>query len=258
MTSASDPSLVDRRTHLVAGIDESKLPIRDLHISGFEGKAGARILSRDPKGPSTRVVNVPAGWHTAASGAFTENAELFVLRGGVDIDGTPLRRHGYACLPAGAAIDTISSESGALVLLWLAAPVRFEAGAGGGGTPLLVDAGSMAWETGGAADGVLRKTIATCGGVATTLVAAAHRRTDRWAAHSADEECFVLDGEMTVAECADGAESHRYRPGGYVYRPAGRWHGGAGSGTDRTVVMVHRRATDSTTTRRADCPEEDT
>ena len=258
MSHVADPSILDRRTRLIAGIDEAKLPIRDLHIAGIEGKAGARILSRDPKGPSTRVINIPAGWRSAAPGAFTETTELFVLRGSVEVDGTALGRHGLVCLPAGAGVEMIGSPGGTLALLWLAAPIRFGEPDADAGDPALYDGAASPWEADAAADGVLRKQIGTCAGVTTSLVAMVHRTADMWQSHSADEECFVLDGEMSVAECEDGAVvSHSYRPGGYVYRPAGSWHGGPGAGTARTVVILHRTSADAATAERDECAEED-
>ncbi len=262
MSSAplADPSLVNRCIRLIAGVDEAQLPVRDLRIAGIEGKAAARILSRDPKGPSTRVVNLPAGWQIPQPGAFTARLELFVVRGSVQIEGEQLGRLGYACLPKGARVQSMGSESGALTLLWLGEPVRFDRDAPGREAgPQLVDPAGIVWATAMADEGVLHKELATCGGIMTSLVATVHRRARQWSAHSSDEECFVLDGEMTTVDCENDEEvSHSYRPGGYVYRPAGCWHGGTRSGTVRTAVIVHRLALGAATTYRDDaCAEPD-
>lgn len=258
MASVADPSLIDRRVQLIAGIDESRIPIRDMHIAGITGTASARILSRDPKGPSTRVVKVPAGWGSAAPGAFTSRFELLVIGGAVEVNGERLGRLAYAGFPAGAGVESIGSAAGAVVLLWLDAPVRFGDSDEGAEAVHLVDEADVSWHTDDAAQGILRKPLASAGGIVTAIAAAVHRHGGPWVAHSDDEEYFVLDGGLIAVECDDGAAmTHSYRPGGYLYRPAGRWHGGPSSGTRRTAVTVHRSAAASTTRYREACSAAD-
>ena len=76
-----DPAVVDRRSRYIGPVVSSALPARDMTIPGITGKAGARILSKDPGGPATRLVDIPAGWAAGAPGAFHRGCRVVRSRG---------------------------------------------------------------------------------------------------------------------------------------------------------------------------------
>ena len=76
-----------------------------------------KVLNRDPlSGESTALVRYPAGWAGQLPEA-DRAEELFVLDGGLMIDGVVHRKHHYAYLPPASRYE-VRSPSGALVLSW--------------------------------------------------------------------------------------------------------------------------------------------
>ena len=57
-------------------------------IYGLDGRPAAWILSRDGSGPSTRLLQAPSRLgHRPRRVSFSGDVELFVLSGGVEVDG---------------------------------------------------------------------------------------------------------------------------------------------------------------------------
>ncbi len=80
--------------------------------------AKTQILSADINtGESTQRVHICKGW-TAPIGHFTENLELFVLKGRVKQGGFPLRDLSYSYIPAGVPTGPWIAEEDS-VLLWM-------------------------------------------------------------------------------------------------------------------------------------------
>ncbi|MDJ0616766.1 MAG: DUF4437 domain-containing protein [Calothrix sp. MO_192.B10] len=95
-------------------------PKQDFQVENFiTGKHGiAQILSADEAtGESTQRVHLSKGW-TAPIGHFTENIEIFVLKGRVKQGGFPLRDLSYSFIPAGVPTGPWVAEENT-VLLWM-------------------------------------------------------------------------------------------------------------------------------------------
>lgn len=100
---------------------------------GARAGATAQLLSVDPDdGACSLVIHYPPGWSVIEQ-ALDADEELFVLDGGMELDGRRLGVHGYAHLPAGYVRGRLSCPAGATVLVFFSRepvagePARFDA-----------------------------------------------------------------------------------------------------------------------------------
>lgn len=246
---ALDPAILDRRTTHLPGLDETGLPIRTMSIAGLEGKLSARILSKDMSGPATRVVRFEGGWGTGAAGVFTADVSLLVLKGHVRIGGETLGRHDFARMPRRGLVPGIRAEDGTLALLLTGAPVAYDTTSGGIASAVeIVREGDIPWERQPRQSRRLIKPLDATGSGEFWLGASVEWSSgddDPWHRHPVAEEVFVLEGAITISELgADGPESYMYKPGGYVWRPAGILHCGPGSAAAETAITFHHTSGD--------------
>ena len=85
----------------------------------YNARSGAsvRILSEDPEdGAASTMIRYPSGWSLAAPQSLAADEELFVLEGSISINGQTYDKHHYAHLPSGYVRQTMTSETGAVVL----------------------------------------------------------------------------------------------------------------------------------------------
>ena len=234
-----DPAVIDRSKRYIGPVDGLSLPGRDMTISGIDEKAAARILSKHPKGPTTRFVELPAGWGARRPGAFTADVELFVIKGALVIDGRRVGPHCLVTMEQAAAVGELRTEHGLSGLLFTGAPVRFAAGSSEESQARVLSFVDRDWEIAG--PGMLAKTMA--GPVVTSrLVMAGHVATTGWTRHSQWSERFVLTGRWReqAATGEDPGEPILMGAGSYLSRPAGVGFDGPGGGTDTTAVFLDR------------------
>lgn len=239
-----DPAVVDRRTTLIAAVHESDLPSRRMSIAGLEHAMDARILSKDMSGPATRLVVIPAGWGSGVAGSFTADIALFVISGTISIRHSTVGQHSYTSIREGALLPGIRCEETALALLMTAAPLRYDTTTGGALSAVsVVAAGDVAWEPREGLPGRFARPLGSDAAGDAWLAGAPSWTTEGgpWVSHPTSEECFMLDGEMTVTELIDGAiQVYQYRPGSYVWRPAGAKHAGPGSWSGEVAISFNR------------------
>ncbi len=243
MEDAMDPAVVDRATTALAGIDEAHLPVRTMSIAGLEGNLTVRILSKDMTGPATRIVRFGAGWGSGVAGAFNADVSLFVVKGSVRVGDDVVGRYGLAHMPRRCVVPGLRAEPGTIGLLFTAAPVFYDTTSGGiAGRVELVDTQRIEWEPQPEQGGRFVKPILSSPNDTFWLGGSLEwsAATDPWHRHPTGEEAFVLEGEATIAEILDGEPSHHvYRPGCYLWRPAGTLHAGPGSSAADTLVAIH-------------------
>lgn len=95
-------------------------PTSDFVVENFSevGTIKTQFLSGNlTTGESTQRVHLPKGW-TAPIGHFTEDVEIFVLKGRVKQGGFPLRDLSYSFIPAGVPTGPWVAEENT-VLLWM-------------------------------------------------------------------------------------------------------------------------------------------
>lgn len=257
---AADPALHDRRRFPLPVIDEGGLPIRSMTIAGLEGRMEARILSKDPSGPATRLARIPRGYGSGMAGAFTADLELFVVHGSLIVGGEAVGENDYAAVRAGQVVSGLRASSDSLALVMTSAPIRYDPSAGGSlSPPLLGRAGAYRWEEAGRTPGrfVMPLADGLLGRVWLSGCKEWGNRAGPWHDHPSPEEVFVLDGSLTITEVPvpppaserrpppafppDSAqvETRRLRSGSYIYRPPGQLHAGPGSGS-RSALAFHR------------------
>jgi hypothetical protein len=90
---------------------------RSAAFDAMRGSLSHKMLSHDPDtGAASLIVRFPPGYQRVIRSTFEE--EIYVLDGEVEIDGTSLRRDGYAALGRGRQA-VWSSPNGAAAMLWL-------------------------------------------------------------------------------------------------------------------------------------------
>ena len=253
---APDPALHDRRRLPLPVIEEGELPIRSMTIAGLEGRMEARILSKDPSGPATRLARIPHGYGSGMAGAFTADLELFVVQGSLIMGGEAVGENDYAAVRAGQVVSGLRASSDSLALVMTSAPVRYDPSAGGAlSPPLLGRAGAYRWEEVGQTPGRFVMPLAD-GLLGRAWLSGCKEWSNRagpWHDHPSPEEVFVLDGSLTITEVPASAdhpppafppdpeqvETRRLRSGSYIYRPPGQLHAGPGSGS-RSALAFHR------------------
>jgi len=207
------------------------------HLAGCH----AKLLSRDPEGgAATALVRFPADWRVALPGRLDCAQEIFLLEGGLELNGRRCDPDCYASLPAGYGLHSLASPAGAVSFMcfdreprWLTGP-----GAASGdeaGRPFeLRDACALPWQPGGtgaapALPGPEWKVLrgSPPGDAATLLVyLAPHVHPPLWrgpqAVHSCATELFLLSGDLI---CHAG----QLFVGAYLWRPPGLAHGPYGT-----------------------------
>ncbi len=238
-----DPAVIDRRNALLTGISAAALPQRRMTIAGIEGALDAVTLSKDMKGPASRLATFPAGWGSGVSGAFTEEVEIFVLEGEMQVGRSVLGRHDYAAIPAGGVFPGLRALTAGKALLMTAAPVRYDTASGGRAAELhVVHSGDESWSASGGAPGRFEKQLSPSGSAALTGFLEWRNQDASWVAHDVGEECFVIEGEVRFAEMIEGeATVFEYGPDTYLWRPPGSPHCGPGSSADDAALAFVRR-----------------
>lgn len=209
------------------------------------GNAAARLLAEHSAAQQVAVLELPPGWHWLPPSQREHTWELFVLQGELLWGSRPLGPKDYAYLPSRASAPELRATAVTRALLFLDPPRPSDGEVG-----RVVEYDEAAWRPGVVAErdtGLrlplevrdLRWVQAT--GQRTWLLRAGPELVLPWERHETVEEGFIVAGEYRLVECLPGARlTGTYRPGGYFYRPPGIVHGGPGSGSDGTVVMLLR------------------
>lgn len=213
-------------------------------IAGLDGRAEARILSKDHSGPTTRLVRLPAGWGTGSAGAFTADLELFIIDGQVTLAGETLGQNDYGAVRSGQVICGLSADIETVALLMTSAPLRYDTSIEREfSEPIVGRPAKVPWVPIAELPGRFVCALAN-GPHGEVWLSGATEWTNvdgLWHLHDAAEEMFVLDGTLTIIECLGvGGQANTYVPGSYVYRPAGVWHGGPGSSSSEMAIAFHR------------------
>jgi hypothetical protein len=201
-------------------------------------------LSQDRgNGAATALVLLDAGWNSDAHGYLDAAEELLVLEGDVEFDGRLFRQDCYAYLPAGTLRRGISTDCGALLIVFFDREPRWHAGAPAPGEfdttggVAYRDAFEMQWEHEGMdpayGDAGLRWKLLRGGpgqSVMTMLLSTPpHLHPPAWRGpqerHDCVEEMFLISGDFL-------SNVGIMRQGAYFWRPPGIAHGpyGARSG----------------------------
>lgn len=184
----------------------------------------ARVYASDARtrALSSRV-DIPRDWKGTTGGEPGLALEIFVLSGELSFSDMRLGPGGYAYVPPGSMGFRLLSDDGAQVLYFLnevdeQTVIR---------SPIILDSSLLPWEerAPGLRERELRRDPGT--GARTWLVRVAPGLEFPWAASTVDQEGYLLAGQFTGSECAQGEPaSWEYLPGGYFRRPAGVLSGG--------------------------------
>jgi hypothetical protein len=181
----------------------------------------ARTLSRDREnGETSMVVELPPGGETVVDGP----TELFVLAGAARIGPHTLSRYSYVQRPAGE-YGPLRTDTGCLLLFFGKSKEPPAGGLRGTAPPegiAPLNLATMDWErpkTPSFPAGAARKTLrmGTSSGF-WVLGLLPHWKSALTEWHTADEENFLLEGEIETAQ-------GRMRAGAYLAHPAGVVHG---------------------------------
>ena len=239
-----DPAVVDRNVTHLAGIDDASLPSRSMTIPGISGSLEARILSTDLRGSSTRLVRLESGWGSTTSGALTATVELFMIQGALAVDDHVLEAGDYLHIPQNRVIGGLRATHDGAALLMTSGPVRYHQSFPGRPADLTpARASEQDWVPVPRMPGRLMKPLGR-GAVGDVWLGGAHQwdhRDGRWHSHPHHEECFVIDGEITLRERHEEPDAALTAGAGtYFFRPAGALHCGPGSRCDDTALTFHR------------------
>ena len=239
-----DPALVDRTVTHLAGIDDASLPIRPMTIGGISGSLEARILSTDLRGSSTRLVRLRSGWGSETPGAFSAAVELFVIGGALEAGDHVLEAGDYLHVAQDRVVPRLRVVDDGAALLMTTAPVRYDPSFQGRPADLTPGrASDQDWVPVPQMPGRLMKRLGR-GPVGDVWLDGAHRwdhGDGPWHCHPHHEECFVIDGEITLRERREGSDAVvTAGPGTYFFRPAGVLHSGPGSRCEDTALAFHR------------------
>ena len=203
------------------------------HLAGCQVK----LLSRDPDdGAASAIVRFPTGWRAPLPGHLACAQEIFLLEGGLELNGRRYEPDCYCAFPAGYRLSSLAAPPGAVALLFFDREPRWAAGpgtvaAGDAGCPVeLRDAFAMRWEPAApgaaqAAPGQQWKILrGTAESDAMTLLVCSppHLHPPRWraaqAVHVGATELFLLAGDII-------GHAGRMCAGAYLWRPPGSSHG---------------------------------
>lgn len=192
-----------------------------------------RTLSRDDDdGASSTILKYPPGWRLRGPQALAADEELFVLEGALEINGKTYGKHFYGHLPRDYLRQSMSSETGAVVLTFFSAEAKPSAGGVHDPRRLVehLDTRRMAGLTGkrphmnsGDWDpsGTVHKSLYVDpdSGERTWLIGMMpYWWTDKAEIHPVVEEEFAIMGDICFPLGV-------MRPGGYFWRPPGIKHG---------------------------------
>ncbi len=92
---------------------------REVNIPGGTGPVSLARLSVDrDSGATQSLVQFPAGWSRPSLGWYSEDEEILVIEGTLQMSGATYSTGGYAYVPAGYLRSSTSVGSGCLVLAW--------------------------------------------------------------------------------------------------------------------------------------------
>jgi hypothetical protein len=211
----------------------------------------ARAFYGDPRtrALSSRV-DLPADWSGSTAGEPGKALEIYVLEGELRLSDFTLGPGGYAWVPPGSLGFKLISDPGAQILYFLdelddRAVMR---------APVILDSTRVPWQEVG--PGVfeleLRRDPGT--GARTWL-----RRIDAgtgqpWQASSVEREGYLLSGQYTQSECAQGEPATwDYLPGSYFRRPAGALSGGPAAVAVRDSTWFLREKSGGHVSTAAEC-----
>lgn len=256
----------DRATELVGFVQPEQLYWRPFSLDGVQA-AEFKLLSFDESsGARTLLVRLPAGWKQAP-GYHSSDLEMFVVEGGVSMNGEHTGRYSYAYYPAGYA-HGYGTEAGATVLQWWSGKPDFVAAAQsrrGTNTDVAIEG----WRFGDAPyidpakfpefrdepfrtdspirmkllrrdarTGAMTWVVMTPGG-GPSMSGEGH--LPPWMSAASWQEGYLLAGDMTTAECLEaGQVAGTYAPGGYFFRPAGMRHGGPSHYSTTFSIWLYR------------------
>ena len=239
-----DPALVDRTVTHLAGVDDASLPVRPMTIPGISGSLEARILSTDLRGSSTRLVRLRSGWGSETPGGLTAAVELFVFQGALQVGDCALETGDYLHVPQNRVVGGLRVTEDGAALLMSSGPVRYDQFFAG--RPADLEPGRAShqdWEPVPEMPGRFMKRLGR-GPSGDVWLGGAHQWDHAgggWHCHPHHEECFVIDGEITLRERPDDSgEPLTAGPGTYFFRPGGVPHCGPGSRCDDTALTFHR------------------
>ncbi|WP_247730347.1 DUF4437 domain-containing protein [Halovivax limisalsi] len=185
----------------------------------FPAGTTQKTLSRDPEtGESTRLISIPAG-ATMAPAAATYDAELFVVDGGLRVDGTRLNRSGHAFVPADVPVSYETTDGARVLYMTIQhADDHPEP------EPVLTRTAELSWEqprTEGFPAGAARKSLyqdPRTGASTWLLGVLAHWRETRLESHPVVEEAYQVQGTME-------SDQGHFSAGKYFWRPPDIPHG---------------------------------
>jgi hypothetical protein len=226
---------------LIDFIQTRDLAAREVALAGAEGTCRAQELSRDDSsGERSLVLDLAPGWCRVGDGQLEHDEELFVLSGELDVDDDRLCRYGYVFHPRGGRRPSLRTARGARVLAFVhlygrelreeqAREYRRARAVG----PLHL--AQLDWErprTPNFPAGAARKTLRidpldNSGLWVLGLLPHWKSAFTEW--HTAEEENFVLEGEI---ETAAGLMT----PGSYLAHPPRMVHGPMRSRSGALVI----------------------
>jgi len=229
-------------------LQSQSLPWREHSWLGKDDVKAKFLSVDDDSGAYTAVFELPAGYQHNGSFAFSADFEILVLAGRVSLDAIELGLQDYALIPAGVAINRVSSSGATLLAMPLGSAAL--AGPTKSSRPIVYHhTFSMPWLTGmeGSVTGKpLGGTISTkklrndpaTGGQTFLYGALAQHPPPKVMpgrfTHPMVEEIFVLAGEFTFGDTG------RMGPGGYVWWRENKQHGPVGSEAGyHMLIRVH-------------------
>ena len=234
-------------------IQSQALPWGPTPWPGIYAGTDFKILSRDSDtGAMSALVRYPPGWRCDIEGRLSEDEELFVLGGSLNVNGTHYSDRCYAHLPAGYPRQSASSEDGAVVLTFFSGEPKTNAGeppANGydqtrlvEGIDTLVTPLSTDFAVLGVAetDGIMKELLSS-GYILLREDPYSHEQTwilcamPRW--HGGAEEIHPVVEEMYLVTGDMMAPNGLMMPGAYFWRPPGKRHGPFGSKTGNTMFF---------------------
>lgn len=220
LTSRQEAQWYSVRDRPWAAADETLLP------SGAKG----RLLSRDSRtGSQTWQIQVPAGW----GGSYHPSglAEIFLISGSIEADGTEAGTGAFLALPPEAGGADLTSGGGAELVLFLNPQLGRET-CYPDGKLHIVRSQDLPWDVPG--DGVAVKRLRLTGrsdsespgGFLNLLNFLPGFVSDEVEFHNTWEEMFYLDGDFFMVERGNaGLLTYHANPGGALHGPFGSQYG---------------------------------
>ncbi len=212
-------------------IDSAALPWEPFNLEGFPSGLKARTLRRLESGTlRSTIVELPAGWSSAAVHTGQSDQEGYVLEGAVAIGATELGAGDYFFHPAASPFGPIESSEGARLLMIFSGPQAYRSVAPGS-IPVSehaidrLDTNNAPWiesSIKGKFTSIKRKVLRVdpvTGADTRMLVVPAGFEGYGANWHPIHEEIFCLSGDI-------GPDDRRLmKPGHYLHNPAYGVHG---------------------------------